>query len=259
MKTMKRVQNLVLGISLLFCGAILWSGCQSTTTSPSNTTAAYDTTDISGYLFKPTATVYGKKMAEWSVTWWMWANGTPATSSSGQIANPLLDTTGALANLGAYSGTDVFFIGGKFTNVRSSGVIRTITIPHNDLIFFPVAATLEDPISAGTMNPAAMQDSLAYFIGHVADMNIVLDNTIIFTAANHNLYRVKSGQFSYNLPDNNIYQYLGKTAPAGTESPAFADGFYVMLAPLTPGKHVLKYNYITARQSQQVTYNITAN
>src|SRR5690242_18392153 len=122
----------------ILIAASLFTGCSSSTTP--GTTGNYNDSDIVGYLFKPSATVYGKTMKEWSVSWWQWACGTPATSSSGEIFNPLLDTIGTQANLGTYSGTNVFFIGGKFTNVASSGVTRTVTIPHTSLIFFPIGA-----------------------------------------------------------------------------------------------------------------------
>jgi hypothetical protein len=174
----------------------------------------------------------------------------PATSN-GQVYHPMLDTTGAQANLGN-QGSSVFFIGGKFTNAALSGVTRTVTIPHRDAIFFPIAAMLKDPVGIPSSAPS---DTLSRFDGSISGTAVTLDGKTMINSNSH----IPSGQFSYVLPDKNVYQYLGKNAPAGSVSPAVADGIYIMLAPLSIGKHVLKFSYNTQVRSQGVTYNITSN
>ena len=47
-------------------------------------------------------------------------------------------------------------------------------------------------------------------------------------------YRVTSDIFNMTIPENNAFQ-----SPSGT-FPAIADGFFVFLEPLTPGKHILE-------------------
>jgi hypothetical protein len=47
-------------------------------------------------------------------------------------------------------------------------------------------------------------------------------------------YRVTSDVFNMTIPENNAFQ-----SPSGT-FPAIADGFFVFLEPLTPGRHILE-------------------
>jgi hypothetical protein len=40
---------------------------------------------------------------------------------------------------------------------------------------------------------------------------------------------------------NNVLQYFGLDAPAGSTSLSVADGYFVMLAPLSAGKHTIHF------------------
>ena len=70
--------------------------------------------------------------------------------------------------------------------------------------------------------------------------------------------------FAVALPEDNIFDApctdagLGNV-PAGIYSPAAGDGFYVLLDPLSLGKHTLRFRagMPTGKPSQDVTYNIT--
>ena len=66
------------------------------------------------------------------------------------------------------------------------------------------------------------------------------------------------------MPDNNVLQSFGVDAPAGSTSPAVSDGVFVMLKPLSVGKHTLHYGGTLDLSSiggpvfiQDVTYHIT--
>jgi hypothetical protein len=55
-------------------------------------------------------------------------------------------------------------------------------------------------------------------------------------------YRAASPLFTFGpLPNNNVLQFFGFNAPAGATSLSAADGLYLMLAPLSAGKHSLHY------------------
>ncbi|MDP4235079.1 MAG: hypothetical protein Q8919_01365 [Bacteroidota bacterium] len=247
----------VLSIAVLLLIAITTSSC-SNSTSTGTATPGYNDSDIVEHVFKHTATVYGKTYTQWSTQWWQWVMSVPATTATGAINNPMVDTNGAQASIGQQG--SVFFLGGKFTNATVSSVTRSVTIPATEPIFFPIAALLQDQIITGNTNTTTMQANLVAFIGSLGGIAVSLDNVLIFPTNKSGSTHNPSGQFSYTLPDKNIYQYLGLTANAQTVSPAFADGYYVMLGPLTAGSHVLKfsYNFASSQRSQQVTYNITS-
>lgn len=261
MKIRSRISFTALMLALLVIISATISSCSSTTTPGTTTPVVFNDSDISGGIFKPASKPAGKTYSQWSVAWWQWAMSMPATNN-GSIYNPLLDSIkgGTQANLGN-QGSSIFFLGGLVRKPAIKNVTRTVTIPHGDAIFFPLAATIEDQYTVGASRADTMQAHLVNFIGyHVGDLNIKLDNVPILTITNRNLFRFTSGgSFSYTLPDNNLYQYRGVGAIAGTVNPAYADGYYVMLGPLKAGSHVLTFNGSIDNNTQIVTYNITSN
>jgi hypothetical protein len=75
-------------------------------------------------------------------------------------------------------------------------------------------------------------------------------------------YRVVSPvPFSYTLPNDNIYEFLGNPFGPESVSPVVADGVYLMLAPLSPGVHVLHWTGAVAPFdfSQDITYQVTVS
>jgi hypothetical protein len=77
-------------------------------------------------------------------------------------------------------------------------------------------------------------------------------------------YRATVGRFSYTLPPNNALSAFcpGNPLPAGTMPPppgAYADGVYIMLAPLSPGTHRLSFTAAESAGSisENVSYTIT--
>jgi len=69
------------------------------------------------------------------------------------------------------------------------------------------------------------------------------------------LYRMQTGLFDLWVPENNAWDYPPYyDLPEGTYSPCFGDGWFAILAPMTPGKHTVT-NAIG--EGQFVTYEIT--
>ena len=71
-------------------------------------------------------------------------------------------------------------------------------------------------------------------------------------------YRVVSPLFTYTVPDNNIFQIFGENFPGGSTSPSVSDGVYLMLHPLSAGKHVIHFTgeIPTYNFGLDVTYNL---
>jgi hypothetical protein len=84
-------------------------------------------------------------------------------------------------------------------------------------------------------------------------------------------YRAVSPLFVYGpLPENNMLQFFGFTAPAGSTSAglpgvppvpsAASDGYYLMLAPLPVGQHTIHFTGTLGDPvnfTLDITYNLT--
>jgi hypothetical protein len=58
---------------------------------------------------------------------------------------------------------------------------------------------------------------------------------------NIDAYRSDSPLFEFGpLPENNLFQFLGLDAPAGTTSLSVAAGYHLLLPPLSVGRHEIR-------------------
>jgi hypothetical protein len=176
---------------------------------------------------------YGKTYGEWTAAWWQWGLGVPAAN------NPILDTTGASA--GADQSGPVWFLGSTF----GGSVERTLTIPAGKGIFMPVYQWIFgscagdcDPSNPGVpCDVPTLQASAAAAATSVQSMEVSIDGQSVNQVRD---YRALSpGGFSVTLPDGNVLQLFGLPTPAGTYAPQVADGFWLMLAPLAAGNHLI--------------------
>ena len=74
--------------------------------------------------------VGGMSYGEWSGAWWRWAYSFPADT------NPVSDTTGAFAGLGQTE--KVWFLAGTWLSPDPTPIVRTVTIPPDKPLFFPI-------------------------------------------------------------------------------------------------------------------------
>jgi hypothetical protein len=195
---------------------------------------------VPGGVFAANATAYGKTYGEWGAEWWKWALSIPADM------NPIVDTTGDYCTMGQ-SG-HVWFLGGTFVSTSESGpLVRDCTIPAGKAIFYPVinGTWIEEPgdeiytdeevrwvvanFTAGGNLGCQITSTLDSFstpnLGEVPAP---------VTAQLRPVVRAQSQKFTVNLPENNVLGY-----PPGKNERLIAEGYWVMLPPLTPGEHVL--------------------
>ena len=125
-------------------------------------------------------------------------------------------------------------------------------MPEGKAIFFPIINTLwttgpGDP-------PTTIPDILSARAGVTADV-IGLSCTIDGVAVKHlEKFVTISPVFSLTIPADNV---LG--LPAAVYTPDIDEGFYLMLAPLSPGKHTIHFtgNNVDLGYALDITYNIT--
>lgn len=200
-------------------------------------------------VLAPHSRPHGRTYGEWSAAWYQWALSIPAPT------NPILDTTGQYAGVGQHG--HVWFLAGTF----GTTVTRTATVPTGTMLFFPVLNVWWD-------NQTCVNPDTNYTIAQLRALNREAINGRANLAAEidgvsvQNLdsrYRVESPVFSFRLPANDV---VGCGDGPETVSPVVADGWHLMLAPLSQGRHTIHFHAEVASGpfagfKVDVTYNLT--
>jgi hypothetical protein len=199
----------------------------------------------------------GKLYDHLSVAWWQYVLAQPAAT------NPLLDTTGAGCRT-AQSGP-VFFLVGAGGSAQLKR--RECTVPAGKFLFFPLVNAFDVHTPGdGLDTPALVWNDLnvtqAYRVDslHASVDGVPVRRLDPATSP----YRACAGPeagcaraFSLTLPEGNLFGI-----DAGVYSPAVADGFYLLLAPLRPGRHTIRFGGAgnfggpDAPFSQDITYEL---
>lgn len=128
-------------------------------------------------------------------------------------------------------------------------------VPAGKMLFFPLLAI------AGLTHQREPEHSLRNynrsFINSTRELQVSIDGTDISTLVSLEPrvtpLRAASpaGFFTLDLPENNIFGVA-----AGQSYEAVADGFYLLVAPLSPGAHTIKFGRISRNFAADVTYNL---
>jgi hypothetical protein len=177
-------------------------------------------------ITEPSRKYKGLDYGEWNAEWWKWAFSMPIDK------HPLFDTADASEGQEG----NVWFIGSGFIG---GDVDRSIIIPSGTRLFIPLfnyeASTIE-----GNGEGAELIANVESVMKDVKDLYAEIDGSSIVIDES---FRAPSGLFEFGpLPDNNVLQFFGVDAPEGATSEAAADGYYMMLNPLPPGDHKIKWS-----------------
>lgn len=170
-------------------------------------------------VLPPHSHPYGKSYGEWSAKWWQWFMEHPVAG------HPAVDSPDYDVSSGQHG--KVWFLGSPFGTVE-----RTVEIPTGKALFIGLlnaeASDLED-----LGNTEAEQREIAEWLAdHIAEVSCSVDGKPV---KHIERFRVQSPQFSFTAPDPWIFS----PAPSG-EGTAVADGYFVMLPPLSKGKHTIR-------------------
>jgi hypothetical protein len=143
-------------------------------------------------------------------------------------------------------------------------------------LFFPVIDTWVDNLNCPGQPTATLTgDQLRQLVHQQTDnivtrsMSVTIDERSVQGLSDSlTAYRAAAGGFSYTLPGANWFspQFCpGNPFSVGTNPPppgAYADGVYIMLAPLSPGIHHLNFTGAESGgpfgpASENVSYTIT--
>jgi hypothetical protein len=192
-------------------------------------------------VLPPSSLPYGYSYEEWSAKFWQWTLG-QSTNDLESLGDP--GVCRGPASRVRFLGPSI--IGGEAIHIETNH----ITIPAGTPLFFPIFALWQDngncPLSAFTTFTAPQ---LAAFDQESWSATTKTTCTIDGIAVEgmqdptNSVYNVVSTPFSYTTAgkDNILAGELGATCVPGdfTIYPAVADGLYLMLAPLSPGKHTI--------------------
>ncbi len=213
------------------------------------------------YVIDPKAKIAGKTQAEWGDNWWKYQQ------SITQEDNPGLDLKGDFANVNQPTG-DVFILSGfidYFSAAKNPSyqVNRKIVVPYGKTLFMPIisAANSGNNIIDAPLYTDTSQDfinSAPYDYSKLSELSLSIDGKVVLDKSQAQSYRQSTSDpngFSFNTPENSMY--VGSKYDNTFLAQSFADGYYVGLNPLQPGKHTISFNAKTTYgASQNVTYEI---
>jgi len=208
-------------------------------------------------VIDPASVAYGRTYSEWSAAWEQWADSIPASH------HPLFDN----GNCSTGQSGPVWFLGGKLCPIGEScdlnNIVRNCTIPSAKALYFPVLndedSAVEERIGNNAQDPALQQiaglrSKNESLLGS-ASASCTVDGVPIQQLEQK--FRVQSPAFSFTLPADNLFTSIyGKNFPAGTYFPGVDDGWFVMLAPLSPGRHVVQFQGKGRVWTINVRYNL---
>ena len=193
-------------------------------------------------IVPPNQKVGGLTYAEWSARWWQFVYSIPAAQ------NPLLADSNYDCHVGQ-SG-NVWFLTGIW---GQPPIIRTrhCTMPAGKHLFFPVANNMYDNSIAGSdgsldwtdYSTEYMRKALMQQMNTVVGMSCRIDGQPVhYLESVSTIYRVTSPVFHYWLPPENVFGIsvpapLGKLGIPGV----VGDGVYLMVKPLSPGRHIIEF------------------
>lgn len=217
----------------MLCSAAAVAGTHERITTPS--------------VLPPWSNPYGASYGEWGARWWKWVYAQDVDHF------PILDPDGSSCGTGQ-SGP-VWFLAGTF----GGAVTRSCTVPAGKALFFPLVNLFPDyPCPAEFGFEPAPGQSLEDFLTQVCKGAI--DGTDLLEAEVDGApieglfqYRGTSGLVTFTSDPSLIA--LDPCVIPG-EMYGVSDGYWVMLAPLSPGEHTVHFRGGIGSWTLEVTYDL---
>jgi hypothetical protein len=171
--------------------------------------------NINPGVFQVNSKPYGLTYGEWTARFWQWLHSIPKSDS------PAADTTGK--NCALKQTGPVWFLPGTFGGTNE----RTCTIPKDKAILLTpievMCSFAEHHIKTEPELSACAK----------ADQDKVTSATITVDGIQVKPFRLQSPLFTVSLVENNALGLKAQTTPA------LADGYWVILKPLSVGTHTI--------------------
>ena len=218
--------------------------CALTLTAPA---AAQDATPTAaGPALPPDAEVAGTSLPEWSARFYQWLLSFPNATS------PLFAETGDRCAVGQHG--PVFFLSplGSPAAIENPDFVLPCLVPAGVTLFVPHAAVSCSTVEAPPFFGRDEVELRACAAG-LLDPTTILTLTVDGIDVPMEEYRSQTPTFPVALPPDNL---LGAPPVVTT---VLADGYHVLLAPLSPGRHTVRWTQAAADGSMlgATTYDLT--
>ncbi|HEY3914980.1 MAG TPA: hypothetical protein VGN61_10885 [Verrucomicrobiae bacterium] len=214
-------------------------------------------------IIPPSSFPYGLSYEEWSAKWWQWSLS--LSTNDLQIVGVPDICTGAASSVRFLAG--VYIPGAGGLSVEN----RKITISDQTPLFFPILSVWVDNSGCPSFTSFTADELAAQAAGEWSAVTVTsctIDGAAVpgLTNPTNSEYLVQAPPFSYTTAEkHNVLAglYGAPCIPGGlTIYPAVADGVYLMVAPLSRGKHTIHFVGIVGPASapfvkDDVTYEIT--
>jgi hypothetical protein len=177
--------------------------------------------------------VAGLSQVEWSRAWWQWAGAFDYDES------PVTDRTGELC--ASKQSGDVWFLAGTFGTKRT---VRTCTVPRGKYLFFPLVNHVALPRGHAPTSCLSLTSMVAAMTDEVSSLVLEVDGVRVDKLAEH------------RQATKQCFDLGALSEPKARVFPSAANGYYVMLRPLSPGKHTLNFGGALPGTLQAVTYTL---
>jgi hypothetical protein len=191
------------------------------------------TTDPKSYFYPADSKPFGKSYQEWSALWWKFVKEYPNDAR-------LNDVNGTLCTVNQTG--NVWFLPGASSGNAFSTVNRYCTVPSGvSLLISPDDnyCTMEDQPKMGYQQ---LLDCAKQSLEEDTSSKAKLDGVVLSNLLETN--RVQSGLFDLNIPGKN-------------STKAVSDGVFLMLKPLSPGKHEINLGASNNDEKDPFSYNVT--
>ena len=209
-------------------------------------------------IFPRQEIVHGKSYEEWAAAWWQWVFAIPAD------VNPNLD-----GPCDVNQPDPVFFLGANFGGTTT----RSCAVPAGKAIFFPILNAYVSNCPENADESYTCEDATSEeYIHDNAESLLDLDNTLSLeidgVAVELDEYRAHTATFTTSAPEDEEDRLEACSgpirdnacgAPVGSPRNAASDGYWVMLRPLSPGAHQIRFAASVPKFSFSIdiTYNLT--
>jgi hypothetical protein len=176
-------------------------------------------------IAKPSASYHGQSYGEWAAEWWQTMYSTPVVNGE----HPLLSGGAVITQSGAFLSAAL----GSSSNGASTTI--NVTIPNGTSIFVPIVNAECSTIEPEPFHGETETEMSACANGHIdntSGLSATIDGVPV---SNLQTYRTQSPLFEFTLPENNVLEFQGIDAPAGTTAQAVDAGVYLLLKPLSRG------------------------
>lgn len=188
------------------------------------------------YVIAPDQAVAEHSQAEWGDIWWQWA------FQFGHGPGPITDATGAWC--GMKQSGPVWFLAGTY---ESTPVRRSCSVPQGRYIFFPVVNYMAAAPRRADLDASARCAEARQRVAQQTDpaLRLVVEIDGAELEQVQRFRQLSSGCFDLTaqIPD----------VPAVS---AAANGYWVMLRPLPPGHHTIRFGAVLPELQQGVIYEL---